>query len=418
MSTSLSPKKRSTPLSSTGSPGATEFHHDLVAGDHVIRWTRIVIYPIQVHGVVLSAVEDAVTIVDFGVSSDAVGGKSKGDSKHEEGVDASASIESLDEGAALEDVVSQEDREMMKACENYEGENKRRLNIVSITKMEDIDQWKKVNYGETINKGWKWWWKSDEKDDAGNDDADADADANTDIDTAKTDQATNQDDARAVEQYDTNDTNLTEPQPLLTANNSFQYEQYSRPQLSTSKSKDKPPKNIQPPQLPSSDPTTMVLSRVRYLLHDPSILPPHNIFYSNSECIAVWCKTGRWSTLQASIFLHSTAAGQLKSAATLATVVGTTTITQIVPAGGIAGWFGMTTTTTVGLLSLQPWLIPVLAGYGVIAVGTPLFIMSKARAKWAETTKVLTDGFWGWADNDVFVDAVKSWSAVGSEWAD
>ena len=47
-----------------------EFQHDLEPGDHVIRWSRIVIYPIQVHGIVLSAVDDAVTIVDFGVSSD------------------------------------------------------------------------------------------------------------------------------------------------------------------------------------------------------------------------------------------------------------------------------------------------------------------------------------------------------------
>merc|ERR1712194_238981 len=113
------------------------------------------------------------------------------------------------------------------------------------------------------------------------------------------------------------------------------------------------PQSPQPPMtLPKSDPVKLVLARVRFLLsYEKEALPAYHVFTSNSECIAVWCKTGRWSTLQASIFLHSTAAGQLKSAATLATVVGTTTVTQVVSAGGVAGWFGMTTTTTVGLLS-------------------------------------------------------------------
>lgn len=53
----------------------------------------------------------------------------------------------------------------------------------------------------------------------------------------------------------------------------------------------------------------------------------------------------------------------------------------------------MTTTTTVGFLSMQPWLIPVLARYGLISVGIPLFMMRKARVKWEETTEVLTNGY-------------------------
>lgn len=360
----------------SSTPSTTEgLQHDLQRGDHVIRWTRIVIYPIQVHGVVISASSDAVTIVDFGVSSDAVGNGKHDDNDDD---DATKKVQSLDAGAALEDIVSQEDIDMMEACEKYTGVNKKRVNIRSITDMKDITQWKKVNYGESINKGWKWWWKSDDKDVTEND---------------SNSYFARDDESCGIERELSQD-----EQPLI------------EQELSQDKQS---PKSIQPPELPDSDPTNLVLSRVRYILHDPSVLPPHNLFYSNSECIAVWCKTGRWSTLQASIFLHSTAAGQLKSAATLATVAGTTTVTQVIPAGGVAGWFGMTTTTTVGLLSLQPWLIPVLAGYGLVAVGTPLFIMSKARAKWEKTTMALTDGFWGWADNDVYVDAVKSWSAVG-----
>jgi len=162
--------------------------------------------------------------------------------------------------------------------------------------------------------------------------------------------------------------------------------------------------------LPKSDPTYLVLSRVRYLLTNPKELPPHHILFSNSECIAVFCKTGRWSTLQASIFLYSSAAGNLKTAIlSSAGVVGATT-TVTVPATGIAGWFGMTTTATVSLVSVQPWLIPVLAGYGLIAVGTPIILALRAKDKWERATKHLTDGFWGSAESDVYVEAIKSWS--------
>ena len=111
-------------------------------------------------------------------------------------------------------------------------------------------------------------------------------------------------------------------------------------------------------EMPDSDPKGVVLARVRYLLenenidekenHCNSVLPPYHIFNANSECIAVWVKTGRFSTLQAAIFLHSTALGQVKSAATLSLFVASQTVpvTTTVSAGGVLGWFGMTTTST------------------------------------------------------------------------
>jgi hypothetical protein len=67
------------------------------------------------------------------------------------------------------------------------------------------------------------------------------------------------------------------------------------------------------PKLPKSDHRSIVLARVRFILAEQdkkeseSCLPPYHIFYSNSECIAVWCKTGKFCTLQAAVFLHSTA---------------------------------------------------------------------------------------------------------------
>ena len=46
------------------------FSHSLEPGDHVIRWEMLpIVYPIQIHGIVLEAGEDYVTIVDFGLTS-------------------------------------------------------------------------------------------------------------------------------------------------------------------------------------------------------------------------------------------------------------------------------------------------------------------------------------------------------------
>ncbi|KAL7472266.1 hypothetical protein ACHAXS_012592 [Conticribra weissflogii] len=114
-----------------------------------------------------------------------------------------------------------------------------------------------------------------------------------------------------------------------------------------------------PDNLPKSDPPALVLARTRFLLEQgEDVLPPYHIINSNSECIAVWCKTGRWSTLQAAIFLHSTAIGNAKSSTAL----------------------------TLTVAAVQPWLIPVMAGAGIAAVGTPWLFLKLANDKWNEAT--------------------------------
>ena len=130
---------------------------------------------------------------------------------------------------------------------------------------------------------------------------------------------------------------------------------------------------------------------------------------AHSECIAVWCKIGRWSTYQGSFFLQSTAAGQIKSAVTLAAYVGSQTVPITVPATGVLGWFGYTTTASVSLLTVQPWLLPAIAGYGILTVATPVVILLRAKSKWEEATIKLGDGFWAWADTDIFVEAILHW---------
>ena len=135
--------------------------------------------------------------------------------------------------------------------------------------------------------------------------------------------------------------------------------------------------------LPRSDPTVLVLARTRFILeHGESVLPPYHIINSNSECIAVWCKTGRWSTFQASVFLHSSAIGYAKSA----------------------------TAATIGAAAMNPWLIPAVATVGLAAVGTPWLFLKVANDKWNEATNELTEKFWMQAGPEVFVDCIEKWS--------
>lgn len=140
----------------------------------------------------------------------------------------------------------------------------------------------------------------------------------------------------------------------------------------------------QPPQtLPKSDPVKLVLARVRFLLsHEKEALPAYHVFTSNSECIAVWCKTGRWSTLQASIFLHSTAVGNAKQ--------------TVLAIGSVA--------------AINPLLIPAIAPLGLVYIGAPVLYWYKCRDTWEKITNSLNDHFWSVADNDVFVAVIQEWT--------
>ena len=110
--------------------------HDLEAGDHIVRWTHIALYPVQVHGIVLSAGPDIVTLVHFGVASQS---KSSADKKV-----GPASEDNDDVEAAA--ATDREAREVTKAA----GGGDRRLEIITITDEKDIRRWKKVNYGAKV----------------------------------------------------------------------------------------------------------------------------------------------------------------------------------------------------------------------------------------------------------------------------
>ncbi len=273
--------------------------HDLEAGDHIVRWTHIALYPVQVHGVVLSAGPDIVTLVDFGVASQS---------------------KSSDKKVGPAEAATDSDREAMEVTKAAGGGD-RRLEIITITDEKDIRRWRKVNYGAKVPGESKLKRLMSSMIPGGGK-------------AAKAEKAAI---AKAVE-TDGGDTNDDD-------------EKTAKGDVSSKAKETKM-------EMPDSDPKGVVLARVRYLLenesiddkgnHCNSVLPPYHIFNANSECIAVWVKTGRFSTLQAAIFLHSTALGQVKSAATLSLFVASQTVpvTTTVSAGGVLGWFGMTTTST------------------------------------------------------------------------
>jgi hypothetical protein len=138
-------------------------------------------------------------------------------------------------------------------------------------------------------------------------------------------------------------------------------------------------------KLPKSDPKKIVLARAHFLLENgEEMLPPYHVFFSNSECIAVWCKTGRWSTLQTAVYLTGHSVGAAKSS----------------------------TMATIGVAAAHAVFAPVVAVGGLIWVSAPMVILQKSRKKWDEATMKLTPLFWEWAPPEVFVAAIENWSDI------
>eukprot|EP00934_Nitzschia_sp_Nitz4_P006000 Nitzschia sp. Nitz4//scaffold93_size78505//56201//57799//NITZ4_005426-RA/size78505-processed-gene-0.91-mRNA-1//1//CDS//3329560306//5990//frame0 len=136
------------------------------------------------------------------------------------------------------------------------------------------------------------------------------------------------------------------------------------------------------------DPPELVLARTRWLLeHGETFLPPYHAFHSNSECIAVFCKTGCWTTLQSDIFLHSTALGNAKTM-------------------GAA---------TLGVAATAPLLAPVLAGVGLGLVAAPWYILRTSKQQAEEYTRSMNDMFWAQAEPEVFVACIEAWSILPGE---
>lgn len=384
-----SQRRESGDHNSSGATGVAKIIAGLEVGDHMIRWSHIALYPIQIHGIVLEKTESTIMLVDFGLTSTSssswfstsLTGNKKADEDHEK------------EFAEKE----QSHKAVEAAWDKERPTGSRRFNILILTKESDLKKWKKVNYGSsvegsgTLDKVTSWLNKHkislsipssrshtlspDEIDPlfpvkslsheiqdwynmATNNNKIENSQSSDNEDTAKA--ASNQDGC-SIDDSSSHKSNQT--QHHANGTNGDQ-------------------------KIPKSDPAQIVLARVYFLLEgdekQDDTLPKYHVFYSNSECIAVWCKTGRWSTLQAAIFLHSTGIGNMK---------------QMILA---------TSAAAAG----APILIPALLGIGVAYVGAPYLYLKRCNEKWDKYTMQLTEKFWSKCSTKVFVEAITHWSPI------
>lgn len=116
-----------------------------------------------------------------------------------------------------------------------------------------------------------------------------------------------------------------------------------------------------------TSPPEIVRCRVEFLLKHPQFIPSYSLVESNCECVAVWCKTGRWTTLQAEHWLGTTNFGSRLAIAGLTVAQLTSTIA--VPGVGLLLAAGLATEVASGLWS------------------------SHAKRTWEEQTRLLNDAF-------------------------
>ncbi|KAL7500528.1 hypothetical protein ACHAWT_008349 [Skeletonema menzelii] len=336
--------------------------HGFEPGDHIIRWEMLpIMYPIQIHGIVLEAGKNLVIIADFGLASyDSHSGASK------------------DLNTWSNDAKDDSNDVILQAWEKIKPKEKKRLNVIAVTDPKEIRKWTKIKYGDQVETKEKKSFLSKflpgskpEKD--------------GDFNKAKGKETIEVDEESAEETDDDSDKrecDSTEP------------EWFQRSPRRKTPAKQKDEQSVfsidqlegQKNELPKSDSAKLVLSRTHFILENEHLLPPYHVFYSNSECIAVWAKTGRWSTLQAAVYLVSSSVGFGKSATML----------------------------TISVAAAHMILVPALAVGGLAVVGAPLLYLKKSQEKWEEATIILTDKFWMQADNEVFIEAIEYWGGRGA----
>lgn len=89
----------------------------------------------------------------------------------------------------------------------------------------------------------------------------------------------------------------------------------------------------------------LVKARLKHILnHAEEFLPEFKRLSANDECAAVWCRTGRWVTLQGASMLHIISASHVGSAMVAAGVISQMTVTYILPwtPGYVLVWVSFT----------------------------------------------------------------------------
>mmetsp|Transcript_4589 Transcript_4589/g.7123 ORF Transcript_4589/g.7123 Transcript_4589/m.7123 type:complete len:491 (-) Transcript_4589:65-1537(-) len=144
------------------------------------------------------------------------------------------------------------------------------------------------------------------------------------------------------------------------------------------------------------DELPLVVFRARYLLDHPGSLPPYHALKSNGECAAVWCRLGRWCTLQSSSMLGMIAFSQLGGAAVGGIIAANTTV--YVPMSGVLGAYGWVWVMPATMAF--PLLMPTFVAIGMASL-FPLILLWRFRRQWGKITLTLNHEFWLRSDETV-----------------
>jgi hypothetical protein len=101
----------------------------------------------------------------------------------------------------------------------------------------------------------------------------------------------------------------------------------------------------------------------------PTILP--EVGLASGECVAVWCKTGTFTTLHACHRLSLAGVVSLGFGSVAAMVPMT------IPAAGFWGMIGCT--TQVSLLTASPCLLPAILAFGIATAGVKNVVLAIPR---------------------------------------
>eukprot|EP00521_Asterionellopsis_glacialis_P016168 CAMPEP_0195293826 /NCGR_PEP_ID=MMETSP0707-20130614/13454_1 /TAXON_ID=33640 /ORGANISM="Asterionellopsis glacialis, Strain CCMP134" /LENGTH=533 /DNA_ID=CAMNT_0040354631 /DNA_START=20 /DNA_END=1621 /DNA_ORIENTATION=- len=140
----------------------------------------------------------------------------------------------------------------------------------------------------------------------------------------------------------------------------------------------------------------LVIARVRYMLDNPHCMPEYHMVAANGECAAVWCRIGRWCTLQGSSILHIMFIGQAGSAVAGGVVASNMCFWAPMPGfwGSVGYWWYVPATVA------YPILVPVLIGFGMVSL-VPLEVLRRYRKKWQQLSVKLNTDFWTTTDEEV-----------------
>ncbi len=161
----------------------------------------------------------------------------------------------------------------------------------------------------------------------------------------------------------------------------------------------------------AADERGLVVARVKFLLEYPESMPDFQKMSANDECAAVWCRIGRWCTLQGASILHIMIVGHAGGAAVGGVVASNITLWAPMPGfwGSVGYWWYVPATVA------YPILVPILIGFGMVSL-VPLEILRRYRKKWAELSCELNETFWAKTDDEVKEYYFASSMSTNDEW--